>query len=83
MNTTFVVTLLLTAALFFSMGYFLASVALSQSIRNDLLDLEAERHALDEEREMLTRFWTLDVAPPADDRVEFDLGAHRRTKLEA
>jgi hypothetical protein len=79
MNTTFVVTLLLTAALFFSMGYFLASVALSQSIRNDLADLDAERAALDEEREMLTRFWTLDVAPP---HVEMALGEHKRTKLE-
>jgi hypothetical protein len=74
MNTYFVVTLLLTAALFFSLGYFLSSVALSQSIRNDLLDLEAERLALDEEREMLTRFWTLDVAPP---HVEMDIQGHK------
>jgi hypothetical protein len=78
MNSTFVVTLLISAALFFSLGYFLASVALSQSIRNDLADLDAERAALDEEREMLTRFWTLDVAPPADDRVEFALGEQKR-----
>jgi hypothetical protein len=80
MNSIYVGVLLVTAALFFSIGWFLASVALSQSIRNDLADLDAQRDALDEEREMLTRFWAMDVTPP---RVELALGEHKRTKLEA
>lgn len=82
MNSTFVVTLLISAALFFSLGYFLASVALSQSIRNDIASIDREREELQEEREMLNRFWTLDIQPPTDDRVEFALGEHKRTKLE-
>jgi len=80
MNQTFVVSLLISAALFFSIGWFLASVALSQSIRNDLAELDAERLAIDEERAMLNHFWTMDIKPP---HVELALGAHKRTKLEA
>jgi hypothetical protein len=74
-NATFLITLLITAGLFFSLGFFLASVALSRSIRDDIAGLEAERHALDEEREMLTRFWAMDVQPP---HVEMDLDGHKR-----
>jgi hypothetical protein len=56
-NETFVISLLLVAALAFSLGYFLASVALSQSIRNDLADLDAERLELDAERHALHQAW--------------------------
>ena len=57
MNHFFVVSLLLVAALAFSLGYFLASVALSQSIRADIADLEAERLELDAERHALHEAW--------------------------
>jgi len=57
MNQAFVVSLLLVAALAFSLGYFLASVALSQSIRADIADLEAERLELDAERHALHEAW--------------------------
>jgi hypothetical protein len=75
MNSIFVGTLLVVAALFFSIGWFLASVALSQSIRADLADLETERQMLDDEREMLTRFWAMEAEAG---KLTYDLGAHRR-----
>jgi hypothetical protein len=79
MNATFLITLLLTAALFFSLGYFLSSVALSQSIRNDLAALDRERADLADERDALNIAW-LSGEPPAD--VVFALDERRRITRE-
>lgn len=78
MTSTFLISLLITAAVSTAAGYFLASCAMYRSIEDDLAELDSERRALDEERAMLTHYWTLDVQPP----VVEDLGSHKRVKLE-
>ncbi|MEY2668731.1 MAG: hypothetical protein RJA59_1369 [Pseudomonadota bacterium] len=76
MNTAYVVLLLVTAAFGFSGGWFLACIALSQSHMRQAKDLDAERQALDEEREMLTQYWKLDQPP-----VKWALGEHKRIRV--
>jgi hypothetical protein len=76
MNSSYVFLLLVTAVFGFSGGWFLACIALSQSHMRQAKDLDAERQALDEEREMLTRYWLLDEAP-----VKWDLGGHKRVRV--
>lgn len=63
-----------SCSLTFAFGWFMASAMFTNGLADDIRELDAERQALDEEREMLTRFWAMDVQPP----VIEDLGAHKR-----
>jgi hypothetical protein len=75
------VALFLTAALAFSAGWFLASFFVVSSHASDISDLQAERQLLEEEREYLHRSWQrLEVVAP-EERVTFDLGAHKRVSV--
>lgn len=75
---TYLLILLLGAAV----GYFLAVVVLSSSIRDDIARLDQERQEIDDEREALHLAW-LSAAPPPGPKVSFAIGAHRRMKLES
>lgn len=75
--TTFALVIFAVSMLSFGLGWFLSACLFSAGIKDDLATLEAERAELADEREMLNRFWSLDVQPPASD-LEWDLGKHRK-----
>lgn len=75
-------TLLATAVLFFSFGWFLACVALSQSHLRQAKDLDAERQELEDDRKALLEFTRAQVDLERT-QLTWALGSHRRTKLEA
>jgi hypothetical protein len=74
-------TLLLTAVLFFSLGWFIACVALSQSHLRQAKDLDAERQELEDDRRALLDFTRAQVEQERT-RISWDLGKHRRLTRE-
>ena len=71
------VALIVTAALFFSAGWFLASFVVASSYASDISDLQAERQLIDEEREYLHRSWQRLAVLEDEPEVTFDLGRHK------
>jgi hypothetical protein len=70
-------TLLFTAVLFFSLGWFIACVALSQSHLRQAKDLDAERQELEDDRRALLDFTRAQVEQERT-RIGWDLGAQKR-----
>jgi hypothetical protein len=74
-------TLLFTAVLFFSLGWFIACVALSQSHLRQAKDLDAERQELEDDRRALLEFTRAQVDQERT-RISWDLGAQKRLSRE-
>jgi hypothetical protein len=72
------VALLVTAVFAFAAGWFLACYFVTTHLHRDIADLDAERRELEDEREELNRAWLTAAVVIPEQRVELDLGSHRR-----
>ena len=64
----------ITAAFAFASGWFLASLAITNGLRDDIAKLDIERDSIDRQRRMIDAFLDDQVE---DKRVELQLGRHK------